>query len=115
MLSQLTAAADLDERLNYPLKLHQVEIQIMDNESCQSMFQPSNIKVADSDVCAMVPSSRKNSCYGDSGGPLVASTDSRKFVQVGVVSRGCGNQQLPNIYTRVSSFSDWIRDTMAAN
>jgi secreted trypsin-like serine protease len=115
MLSQLTAAADLDERLNYPLKLHQVEIQIMDNESCRSMFQPSNIKVADSDVCAMVPSSRKNSCYGDSGGPLVASTDSRKFVQVGVVSRGCGNQQLPNIYTRVSSFSDWIRDTMAAN
>jgi secreted trypsin-like serine protease len=31
------------------------------------------------------------------------------------VSRGCGNTLLPNIYTRVSSFSDWIRDTMAAN
>jgi secreted trypsin-like serine protease len=115
MLAQLTAGADLDERLNYPLKLHQVEIQVMDNESCRSVFQPSNIAVADSDICAMSPTSRKNSCYGDSGGPLVASAGSRNFVQVGVVSRGCGNQDLPNIYTRVSPFSDWIRDTMAAN
>ena len=37
------------------------------------------------------------------------------LVQVGVVSRGCGNQQLPNIYTRVSSFSDWIQKTMSEN
>jgi secreted trypsin-like serine protease len=115
MLAQLTAGADLDERLNYPLKLHQAEIQVMDNESCRSVFQPSNISITDSDICGMAPSSRKNSCYGDSGGPLVAPTGSRKFVQVGVVSRGCGNQQLPNIYTRVSSFSDWIHETMRAN
>jgi len=115
MLSQLTAGADLDERLNYPLKLHQVDIQVLDNESCRSVFQPSNISIADSDICGMSPASRKNSCYGDSGGPLVASLGSRKFAQVGVVSRGCGNQQLPNIYTRVSSFSDWIHETMGAN
>jgi secreted trypsin-like serine protease len=115
MLSQLTSDADLGERLSYPLKLHQVEIQAMDNESCRSMLQPSNMSVADSDICAMSPGSRKNACYGDSGGPLLASAGSRKFVQVGVVSRGCGNTLLPNIYTRVSSFSDWIRDTMAAN
>ena len=115
MLSQLTAGADLDERLNYPLKLHQVDIQVLDNESCRSVFQPSNISITDSDICGVAPSSRKNSCYGDSGGPLVASLGSRKFAQVGVVSRGCGNQQLPNIFTRVSSFSDWIHETMGAN
>jgi secreted trypsin-like serine protease len=116
MLSQLTAgAADLSERLNYPLKLHQAEIQVMDNESCRSMFQPSNIPIADSELCAMAPGSRKNSCYGDSGGPLLASPAPRKYVQVGVVSRGCGNEHFPNIYTRVSSFSDWIHATMTAN
>lgn len=115
MLEQLTAGADLDERLNHPLKLHQVEIQVMDNEACKAMLQPSNIEVVDSHLCAMAPSSRKNSCYGDSGGPLLASTAPRKFVQVGVVSRGCGNQNLPNIYTRVSSFSDWIQQTMSEN
>jgi secreted trypsin-like serine protease len=115
MLSQLTAGADLDERLNNPLKLHQVEIQVLDNESCRSVFQSLSISIADSDICGMSPTSRKNSCYGDSGGPLLASTGSRAFVQVGVVSRGCGNQGLPNIYTRVSSFSDWIGETMGAN
>ena len=115
MLSQLTPSAELDEKLNYPRKLHQVEIQVMDNESCNMTLQPANISVVDSDICGMSPHSRKNSCYGDSGGPLLASTAPRKFVQVGVVSRGCGNQELPNIFTRVSSFSDWIRDTMNGN
>jgi secreted trypsin-like serine protease len=115
MLSQLTAGADLDERLNYPVKLHQVEIQVMANDACATMLQPSNIAIADSHICAMAPGSRKNSCYGDSGGPLLISTGGRKFMQVGVVSRGCGAASLPNVYTRVSSFSDWITETMNAN
>jgi secreted trypsin-like serine protease len=115
MLSQLTAGADLDERLNYPRKLHQVDIQVMDNESCRLLLQPSNIAVTDNVICAMSPRWRKNACYGDSGGPLLASAGQGKFVQVGVVNRGCGSQQLPNLYTRVSSFSDWIREAMEAN
>jgi secreted trypsin-like serine protease len=115
MLSQLTAGADLDERLNYPIKLHQAEIQVMDNEACAAMLQPSNIAIAESHVCAMAPSSRKNSCYGDSGGPLLISTGGRKFMQIGVVSRGCGAAGLPNVFTRVSSFSDWISETATAN
>jgi secreted trypsin-like serine protease len=115
MLSQLTAGADLGDKISYPLKLHQVEIQVLDNESCQTMFQGSNVKVVDSEICALQPGSRKNACYGDSGGPLMASPKPRTFVQVGIVSRGCGNMDLPNIYTRVSSFSDWIGTTLAGN
>jgi secreted trypsin-like serine protease len=115
MLSQLTSGADLGDKLNYPLKLHQVEIQVMDNESCKTMFQGSNTEIVDSSICALQPGSRKNACYGDSGGPLMASPKPRTFVQVGIVSRGCGNMDLPNIYTRVSSFSDWIASTMAGN
>jgi secreted trypsin-like serine protease len=115
MLSQLTSGADLGDKLNYPLKLHQVDIQVMDNESCKTMFQGSNTEIVDSSICALQPGSRKNACYGDSGGPLMASPKPRTFVQVGIVSRGCGNMDLPNIYTRVSSFSDWIASTMAGN
>ncbi|HEX7532891.1 MAG TPA: serine protease [Methyloceanibacter sp.] len=115
MLSQLTSGADLGDKISYPLKLHQVEIQVLDNESCKTMFQGSNVTVVDSDICALQPGSRKNACYGDSGGPLMASPKPRTFVQVGIVSRGCGNMDLPNIYTRVSSFSDWIGTTMASN
>jgi secreted trypsin-like serine protease len=115
MLSQLTAGADLGDKLNYPLKLHQVQIQVMDNESCKTLLQGSNIEVVESSICALQPGSRKNACYGDSGGPLMASPKPRTFVQVGIVSRGCGNMDLPNIYTRVASFSDWINSTMASN
>ena len=115
MLSQLTAGADLGDKLNYPLKLHQVEIQVMDNDSCKTLLQGSNNEIVDSSICALQPGSRKNACYGDSGGPLMASPKPRTFVQVGIVSRGCGNMDLPNIYTRVSSFSDWIASTMAAD
>jgi secreted trypsin-like serine protease len=115
MLSQLTAGADLGDKLNYPLKLHQVDIQVMDNDSCKTMFQGSTTEIVDSSICAMQPGSRKNACYGDSGGPLMASPKPRTFVQVGIVSRGCGNMDLPNVYTRVSSFSDWIASTMAGN
>ncbi len=115
MLSQLTSGADLGDKLNYPLKLHQVDIAVMDNESCKTLFQGSNVQVVDSDICALQPGSRKNACYGDSGGPLMASPKPRTFVQVGIVSRGCGNMDRPNIYTRVSSFSDWIGTTMAGN
>jgi len=115
MLSQLTSGADLGDKISYPLKLHQVEIQVLDNESCKTMFQGSDVTVVDSDICALQPGSRKNACYGDSGGPLMASPKPRTFVQVGIVSRGCGNMDLPNVYTRVSSFSDWIGTTMAGN
>ncbi len=115
MLSQLTAGADLGDKLNYPLKLHQVDIQVMDNESCKTVFQGSGTEIVESSICAMQPGSRKNACYGDSGGPLMASPKPRTFVQVGVVSRGCGNMDLPNVYTRVSSFSDWINSAMAGN
>jgi secreted trypsin-like serine protease len=115
MLSQLTAGADLGDKLNYPLKLHQVEIQVMDNESCKIVLQGSGTEIVDSSICALQPGSRKNACYGDSGGPLMASPKPRTFVQVGIVSRGCGNMDLPNIYTRVASFLDWINSTMASN
>jgi secreted trypsin-like serine protease len=115
MLSQLTAGADLGDKLNYPLKLHQVEIQVMDNESCKTALQGTGTEIVDSSICALQPGSRKNACYGDSGGPLMASSKPRTFVQVGIVSRGCGNMDQPNIYTRVGSFADWINSTMASN
>jgi secreted trypsin-like serine protease len=51
-------------------------------------------------LCATEDNS--DSCQGDSGGPLYDKTNK---VLVGVVSfgEGCGRQDYPGVYTRVSS------------
>ena len=46
----------------------------------------------------------------DSGGPLMVRDDER-IVVVGVISTGigCAKPKLPGLYTRISSYSTWIR------
>ena len=52
-----------------------------------------------------------NSLYtqGDSGGPLVCARDGG-FKLAGLTSWGSGecHTNYPNIYTRISSFRDWV-------
>lgn len=54
------------------------------------------------------------SCKGDSGGPLV---DVEKNTLVGIVSWGypCAYDYMPDMYTRVDSYLDWINGTMMEN
>ena len=53
----------------------------------------------------------KDSCSGDSGGPLFARESTNDpWTQVGLVSFGtnvCG-RGIPGIYTRVTSYLNWI-------
>ena len=56
----------------------------------------------------------KDTCNGDSGGPIVYETNQRVYYQVGIVSFGskdCGGGK-PAIYTRISTFSKWIGDSL---
>lgn len=62
----------------------------------------------------------KGSCSGDSGGPLVwqdknaVGNADRGYRLAGVVSFGnatqCAYNPLPDVYTQVSNYTDWIRD-----
>lgn len=117
LLSKVTATPqEISERLNYPRKLHEVEIHVMDHAECRSAYQASQLDVADTEICAMKPSSVANACYGDSGGPLmVLANQPKRYVQVGVVSWGCGRVGIPNVYARVSAFHDWIETTMSTD
>lgn len=59
-----------------------------------------------------------DACQQDSGGPLITNTtDGRRtyYELVGIVSFGvsCGSARYPGVYTRVSTFRNWIIDTMA--
>lgn len=47
---------------------------------------------------------------GDSGGPLLHQLANGRWVNIGIVSWGirCGDPGYPGIYTRVTSYLDWI-------
>jgi len=52
-----------------------------------------------------------DACTGDSGGPCIKMIR-QNWVLVGVVSwgSGCGNKNLPGVYTKVLSYHNWIRN-----
>ena len=102
------------DKVSFPHKLHEVEVNWIDNDTCMAAFDAASGSIEETELCAMQPGTRKDSCQGDSGGPLVVpSGDGTTFVQVGVVSwgRGCGGD-LPGVYSRVAAFSDWIHKTL---
>jgi secreted trypsin-like serine protease len=52
----------------------------------------------------------KGICYGDSGSSLHCYIDS-KWIHTGIASwvkSGCDSDGYPNVFTRVSYYSDWI-------
>lgn len=109
--------AALTEKVYSPRKLRQVEVDWVDDETCVAAFEAAGDEIADTEICAMRRSTRKDSCQGDSGGPLVVpAKEGEGFVQIGVVSWGisCG-AGLPGVYARVSAFSDWIDETMQSD
>lgn len=60
----------------------------------------------------------KGSCNGDSGGGLFIGTTNVERKLIGIASfassQGC-EKDFPEVYTRVSSFTDWVDKNMAAN
>ena len=61
------------------------------------------------------------SSQGDSGGPLVVTTNNGgggvQHVQVGIISWGigCGREEFPGVYSRVSRGYPWIKRQVCAN
>jgi secreted trypsin-like serine protease len=118
LLAKLTPREEVTDQINFPLKLHEVEIEVMYPAECRKMYEPLQLTIADSEICAIKPQSVSNSCYGDSGGPLVVyDRTASAYRQVGAVSWGdrCARSGNPNVFARVASFSNWIADTMNAD
>jgi secreted trypsin-like serine protease len=109
---------EMTEQVESPVKLREVELDWVDNSTCNAAFKSAKHApdIANTEICAFVSGTNKDTCQGDSGGPLVVRDESGQFVQVGVVSwgRGCGSTT-PGVYARVAPFKDWIAATMANN
>ncbi|CRL05174.1 CLUMA_CG018012, isoform A [Clunio marinus] len=98
-------------------ELMKVELNIINNIQCNRYFTESKLGrgIINSQVCAGVLSGSKDTCNGDSGGPIQVTTPVNKclFHIIGVTSFGspfCGLRNSPGVYTRVSSFLDWIEE-----
>ena len=116
--------------------LMQVTVQVMSNTDCQSKYAIEGSEaIIGTMICAAAPG--KDSCQvivvfinvfwlrfklianrnvslplqGDSGGPLVMNQGG-SWTQVGIVSWGigCAQAKYPGVYTRVTSFVDWINN-----
>lgn len=86
--------------------LNFMEIPIVDHKEC-SKHMMNNL--TQNMLCAGVLGQIKDACEGDSGGPMMTLFHDTWFL-VGLVSwgEGCGQKNKLGIYTKVSSYLDWI-------
>ncbi|CAL4214847.1 unnamed protein product [Meganyctiphanes norvegica] len=85
--------------------LLEVTLPVIANSECASLY---GFSIRGDQVCTYEEG--KDSCQGDSGGPLVWLDDDGHYQQIGIVSYGigCAARNRPGVYTRVTSFIDWI-------
>ncbi|KAK7057018.1 CLIP domain-containing serine protease, partial [Halocaridina rubra] len=88
--------------------LQKVSVPVWTNQDCDDAYDQS---IKSSMVCAGNPRGGQDSCQDDSGGPLM-TINGGKWNIIGIVSFGtrCAEPGTPGVYTRVSSFLDWIRN-----
>ncbi|XP_058038585.1 mast cell tryptase-like [Ahaetulla prasina] len=98
--------------LKPPQTLQEVEVSIINTDLCNSVYNPLNITILPSMICAGSLKGGKDSCQGDSGGPMVCQCDGgENWLLAGIVSfgLGCGLAGVPGVYTSVAYYADWIQ------
>lgn len=85
--------------------LQYVNVETLTNQDCQK-YRPNPLY--ETEICTLITNGRY-ARKGDSGGPLVANGK-----QIGIVSYGPYNvtetEVATQVYTRVSSYTNWIDD-----
>ncbi|CAH0718146.1 unnamed protein product, partial [Brenthis ino] len=95
-------------------------VDIIDTPQCDLILQPYRNRnwrgLRSHQMCAGILEGGVDTCQGDSGGPLQVKipldTDDHMYWVLGITSFGigCGRINQPGVYSRVSSFIDWIEE-----
>nr|KAF6460854.1 plasminogen activator, tissue type [Molossus molossus] len=102
--------------LSYSERLKEAHVRLYPSSRCTSQYL-SNRTVTSNMLCAGDTRSGGNqanlhdACQGDSGGPLVCMKDNHMTL-VGIISwgLGCGQKDVPGVYTKVTNYLNWIQD-----
>ncbi|XP_052596270.1 mannan-binding lectin serine protease 1 isoform X3 [Peromyscus californicus insignis] len=96
----------------FPENLMEIEIPIVNSDTCQEAYAPLKKKVTEDMICAGEKEGGKDACAGDSGGPMVTKDEGAdQWYLVGVVSWGedCGKKDRYGVYSYIYPNKDWIQ------
>ncbi|XP_064115567.1 trypsin alpha-3-like [Macrobrachium nipponense] len=96
-----------------PSTLQEVAVKVQPLGKCKKSYSKASFTVKTTNICAASPG--KDACQGDSGGPLMILTG-KTWSMIGIVSFGIGCAEVgyPGVYTRVSSYKQWILDSVSS-
>lgn len=88
--------------------LQQVDIKV---QKCTTVAAVQKWKNSSTAICAGFPEGGKDTCQGDSGGPYFFKNKNGGYTLHGIISGGdgCALPRKYGLYTKVSSFLDWIQ------
>ncbi|XP_066587683.1 trypsin-1-like [Prorops nasuta] len=103
-----------------PNDLQKADLAVIDFQTCKKALEKSDSASFFDErmVCTVPLTGGVSSCDGDSGGPLIDTNAINETEIVGLVSWGvlpCGLLNAPSVYTKVSSYIDWIQEKVAVN
>lgn len=101
-----------------PLRVREAVVPVVNDNECVRKINAVTEKIfilPASSFCAGGEEGH-DACQGDGGGPLVCE-DQGYFELTGLVSWGfgCGRQDVPGVYVKISSFIGWINQIISVN
>ncbi|XP_044894301.1 transmembrane protease serine 4 isoform X3 [Felis catus] len=87
--------------------LLQASVQVIDHARCNAEDAYQG-EVTEKMLCAGILEGGVDTCQGDSGGPLMYHSDLWQVVGIVSWGHGCGGPSTPGVYTKVTSYLDWI-------
>nr|CAD7603041.1 unnamed protein product [Timema genevievae] len=95
----------------FPQILQNVQLKISSQDSCNEIYSALGAQINQTMMCAGVQDKR-GICSGDAGGPLIADGVTIALTSWSV---NCADPKYPAVFTRISSFIDWISKHSANN
>ncbi|XP_057651753.1 phenoloxidase-activating factor 3-like [Diorhabda carinulata] len=96
--------------------LQKAFLPVVNKTACQEIYaNNTEITIDDTKICAGGGVKKTNACNGDSGGPIQQRrqfNDGMRYIQLGIVSIGIEGCDIPEIFTKVAHYMDWILDNM---